>query len=418
VRNISSRTPEEYLCSRSCNFQNETENPAATSALAGTAPEGLSPLQRRRVLAGNEPLLADLTLSLDLLDDAILLLHESGRIIHGNHAAAVLALPVKANAMSSLHVLPPGEPWVACRQILREYQSRTGSVEREVRDPGTGKCWSLRLSALAYLGLLPRRLVLVIRDISDAVRTRERLQEREVMAATGDLLAGAAHQAKNAIFGLSATLDAFEARIKKDAPEDDYIDNLRLGIARMQTLLRDLLDYGNPTRCELAPISMAAVVRRSVDGCQSLAAEMGVAFAVDVTEDAEVVANPARLVRAMEDLLENAIQHSPRSGTVKLRLSPANIGERRLLRFDVIDQGPGFPPEHMEKLFTPFFTLRPGGTGLGLTIAKKIVEDLGGTIWLSNGAAGGAQVAVFLPTADDTVAKLRNDLSECNGGPE
>ena len=388
MRNISSERPEEFLCSTSCDFESDTGNSAATSALAGTAPAGLSQLQRNRLLASNAPLLADLTLSFDLLDDAILLLHESGRIIHGNQAAAALALPVKANAMSSLQLLPPVEPWVAGRQMLREYQSRAGSIEREVRDPATGKCWALRLTALAYLGVLPRRLVLIIRDVSAAVRTRERLQEREVMAATGALLAGAAHQAKNAIFGLSATLDAFEARVQNDASESEYVDNLRLGIARVQTLLRDLLDYGNPTTCELAPISMAAIVRHSVAGCQSLAAKMGVVLAAEVAEDREIVANPARLGRAIENLLENAIQYSPGAGTVKLRLSCADMEGRKLLRCDVIDQGPGFPPEHMERLFTPFFTLRPGGTGLGLTIAMKIVEDLGGTIWLSNGVSG------------------------------
>jgi signal transduction histidine kinase len=232
------------------------------------------------------------------------------------------------------------------------------------------------------------------------------------------LLAGAAHQAKNAIFGLSATLDAFEARIKKDVSEDDYVNNLRLGIARIQTLLRDLLDYGNPTRCDLTSVSMAAVVRRSVSGCRSLATMTGVELELDVAEDAEAVANPARLARALENLVENAIQHSPPAGTVKLRLSRQRFGEQNLLRCDVIDQGPGFPPEHMDRLFTPFFTLRAGGTGLGLTIAKKIVEDCGATIRLSNGASGRAQVTVFLPMPDDTVAKLRNHLSECDDGPE
>ena len=391
---------------------------AVTRTADDTGPAGLSPFRRRRVLAGSDPLIPDLTLTLDLIDDAILVLHEDGRIIHGNHATTVLALPVKADAMTSVHVLPPCEPWVACRKILREYHARAGSLEREVCDPGTGKCWSLRLSALAYLGVLPRRLVLVIRDISAAVTARERLKQSEVMAETGTLLAGAAHQAKNAIFGLSATLDAFEARIRKDAPEDDYIANLRLGIARVQSLMRDLLDYGNPTAGELGPVSMAAVVRRSASGCQSLAAQMGVGFGLELAEDAEVVANPSRLGRALENLVENAIQHSPRAGSVKLRLSSAEVGERRTLRCDVADQGPGFPPEKMEKLFTPFFTLRPGGTGLGLTIAKKIVEDLGGTIRLSNGVSGGAQVTVFLPVADGPELELQNCLGECDRGAE
>jgi signal transduction histidine kinase len=353
-----------------------------------------------------------------LLDEAVLVLHESGRIIHGNHAAAVLALPVKPNAMVSLHALPIGEPWVACRTMLREYRTRAGSIEREVVDAGTGKCWFVRLSALPYLGVLPRRLVLVVRDISEAVRTQERLREREVMAATGALLAGAAHQAKNAIFGLSATLDAFEARIKKDASEDGYIDNLRMGIARMQTLLRDLLDYGNPTSCELSPISMAAAVRRSVSGCRSLADKLEVGLELDVAEDAEVMVNPARMVRALENLVENAIQHSPPAKTVRLRLTSAKNGETRLLRCDVLDQGPGFPPEQMERLFAPFFTLRPGGTGLGLTIAKKIVEDCGGMLRLSNVASAGARVTLFLPMPGDPASQFRNRLSEGDDGTE
>ncbi len=418
MQNTSNTRPVEYLCNKSCNFRNKTGNPAAVGALTGAVPAGLGPVQRKRVLAGNDPLLADLALSLDLLDDAVLVLHESGRIIHCNHPAAVLALPVKASAMISLHTLPAAEPWAACRQLLREYRTRTGPLEREAHDPGSGKYWSLRLSALPYLGILPRRLVLVVRDITEAVRTRERLHEREVMAETGALLAGAAHQAKNAIFGLSATLDAFAARVKKDGAEDDHIGNLRTGITRMQTLLRDLLDYGNPTLCELEPVSMAAVLRRAAGGCQNLARKFGATFELEVAEDAEVVANPARLLRALENLVENALQHSPHAGTVKLRLSSAQIGERKLLRCDVFDQGPGFPPQQMEKLFTPFFTLRPAGTGLGLTIAKKIIEDCGGAIRLSNQASGGAQVTVLLPVANGTASEFRNSLSESDCGPE
>ena len=66
-------------------------------------------------------------------------------------------------------------------------------------------------------------------------------------------------------------------------------------------------------------------------------------------------------------------------------------------RCDVIDQGPGFPPEHLEKLFDPFFTLRAGGTGLGLTIARDIVRAHGGEITLEDSPLGGLRARVLLP---------------------
>jgi signal transduction histidine kinase len=393
-------------------------NAHATGMTESAAPVGLGQLQRNRVLAGSDPLVPDLMLALDLLEDGMLLLHEDGRVIHSNHAAAALAWPVKSSSLRSLHLLGPSEPWVACRQMLREYQQWTGVLERQVRDAGTGRSWSLRLSALAYLGVVPRRLVLVIRDISEAVKTRDRLQEREVLAATGTLLAGAAHQAKNTIFGLSASLEAMEERIRKDrAVDDECVSNLRLGISGMQTLIRDLLDYANPTQSEPDAVSMAAVVRHGVSACRSLARATGVEIVLELDLDAEVMANATRLVRAMENLLENALQHSPRGGTVKVRLSRPTGGERGLVRCEVLDQGPGFPPEHLESVLTPFFTRRPGGTGLGLTIAKRIVEACGGVIRLTNRAGGGAQVAVILPARypPGEASQLRNPFTESAG---
>jgi len=386
-----------------------------TQTLADVSASGLSQQQRKRVLAGSVPLLADLMLAIDLLDDAVIVLHEDGRIIHCNHPASVLAR-AKSTGIQSLQMLGPEEPWAACRQVLREYQTQSGFLEREIRDPGSGKSWVLRLTALAYLGVTPRRLVLLIRDVTEAVRMRERLQDGEVMAATGALLAGAAHQAKNAIFGLSATLDAFEAHLNQTAVDNDYVKHMRQGIAHMQVLMRDLLDYGNPSSgSDLQSTSLAATVRRSIGDCQALARASGVELSPEITDDATVMANPSQLARAIENLVENAIQHSPQQARVAVRIAKSAVG---FVRLDVTDQGPGFQPEHMEKFFTPFFTLRPGGTGLGLTIAKKIVEDLGGAIRLSNSAGKGAQATVFLPMMQESAPELQTAPSKCGRGCE
>ena len=413
---IAGKETEVFPQAETGDLQKTDRSTVATHNFHNLSAAGLSQQERKRVLAGSSPLVADLMLTFDMLDDPVILLHEDGRVIYCNHAATVLALPVKATAICSLHLLGPEEPWAACQKMLRDYQTRSGWLEREVRDPGTGKCWDLRIASLGYLGVFPRRLVIVIRDITEAANIRERLREREVLAATGTLLAGAAHQAKNAIFGLSATLDAFEARFDKRAAADPYMETLRAGIGRMQFLLRDLLDYGNRSECEAQPTSLTAVARCGADACKGLALKMGVKLVVDVAEDPWVMGDAPRLIRALENLLENAIQHSPRNGTVAVRASRPQTGDRGYCRCEVLDQGPGFPPEHIDKLFSPFFTRRQGGTGLGLTIAKKIVEDAGGLIGLSNNREGGARVCVFLPASNNSETGLRNDLSECDHG--
>ncbi len=410
---ITGKEAEVFPQSETCDLQTTDWSTIANHNLSTP---GLSQQERKRVLAGSNPLVADLMLTFDMLDDPVVVLHEDSRVIYCNHAATVLALPMKATAICSLHLLGPGEPWAACQKMLRDYQARSGWLEREVRDPGTGKCWGLRIASLGYLGVFPRRLVIVIHDITETANIRERLREREVLAATGMLVAGAAHQAKSAIFGLSATLDAFEARFDERAAADPYVESLRAGIARMQSLLRDLLDYGNRSECEAQPTSLTAVARCSADACKGLALKMGVKLVVDAAEDLWVMGDAPRLIRALETLLENAIQHSPQNGTVTVRISRPQTGDGGYCRCEVLDRGPGFPPEHIEKLFAPFFTRRPGGTGLGLTIAKRIVEDAGGMIGLSNHRAGGARVCVFLPASNNSETASRNHLGECDRG--
>ena len=407
---------EEAACcprAAACDLRAYDWPPITAEALTDISAPGLSQQQRKRVLAGSVPLIADLMLTMDLFEDAVILLHEDGRMIHWNHAANVLASPVKWTAIHSLQMLGPMEPWASCRQLLRDYQKRSGFLKREIRDPGSGKCWDLTLTALAYLGATPRRLVLTVRDMTEDVRTREKLNEGEVMAATGALLAGAAHQAKNAIFGLSATLDALEANLSDACLDNRYVRHMRQGVAHMQVLMRDLLDYGNPSIGELQLTSLSASLRSSIDDCEALARASCVQIVPELDDEATVTANPSRLARAIENLLENAIQHSPQNGTVTIRIAQFSPDGARL---DIIDQGPGFPPEHIEKLFTPFFTLRQGGTGRGLTIARKIIEDLGGAIRLANAADGGARVTVFLPTTQHSRSELLTRIREFERG--
>ena len=109
-----------------------------------------------------------------------------------------------------------------------------------------------------------------------------------------------------------------------------------------------------------------------------------------------------RLPRVFENLLQNACQHSPVGGTVRLCSLPPSAGAPGVVRCVVEDDGPGIPEPDLPHLFEPFFTKRQGGTGLGLAIAERIILDHGGQIRAGNAPEGGARFEILLPTCDRT----------------
>jgi len=100
-----------------------------------------------------------------------------------------------------------------------------------------------------------------------------------------------------------------------------------------------------------------------------------------------------------ENLIDNAIQHSPRGGKVRVRVRQTERSGRPLVEARVEDSGNGFRPDDLDRVFEPFFTRREGGTGLGLSIVHRILDEHSGTIEAANRPEGGAVITLRLPPA-------------------
>ncbi|MDX2169631.1 MAG: PAS domain S-box protein [Deltaproteobacteria bacterium] len=249
------------------------------------------------------------------------------------------------------------------------------------------------------------RLAGTVLDITERKRAadeQERLQaalrRSEVMAAMGALVGGVAHEVRNPLFGISATLDAMQARFGERAELDPYLGVLRGEIDRLGELMRDLLAYGKPYATTLTAAPLAPVIAAAVESCRALAREAGVELACDVPDDLPAVRmDVARLRQVFENLLRNALQLAPRQTTVEVSVRRADRPRGGGLVCVVADRGPGFAAEDLERVFDPFVSRRPGGTGLGLSIVQRIVEEHGGTVAAANRAGGGAALTVCLP---------------------
>lgn len=267
-----------------------------------------------------------------------------------------------------------------------------------------------------------RRLVhLIVHDVTERLRAEaaarelhaervahqrtlalhEALRRQETLSRIGALVAAVAHEVRNPLFALSSTLDAMRSRLG-DAPEvQRYFPVLGAQVERLTALMRDLLDYGKPATLALESTAAADLVAVAVEQVQGVAAARGVTLALEEVPPRlpPLLADRQRAVQVLQNLLLNAVQHSPEGGAVDVRLARATLGERPAVALEVLDRGPGFADGEALRIFEPFYSRRAGGTGMGLALAHRLVHDHGGTITAGNRAGGGASLRVVLPAS-------------------
>jgi PAS domain S-box-containing protein len=337
-------------------------------------------------------------LTFDALTHPLLLIELDGRIIRLNRAARDLAgVEYDAAVDHPVSVLGDNQPWRAIHELLSEVARSGAEAAARARDD-QGRSWDISMSPVITSPEGQRGVVVVARDITDLVRLQESLRRSETMSAMGALVAGVAHEVRNPLFGISATLDAFESRFggKKDFRR--YFDVLQGEVRRLSELMHQLLEYGKPTRLDLSDVAADEILAMACAACGPLADQAGVTVVPEVAGGLPLVqVDRGRISQVFLNLLENAIQHSPRGGSVVLRAETLTTPEREGVRFVVEDSGPGFLPGDLHHVFEPFFTRRRGGTGLGLSIVQRIVEQHGGEVVAANRPGGGGSIKVFLP---------------------
>ena len=195
-------------------------------------------------------------------------------------------------------------------------------------DPLTRLIWVVSARALATpTARDAERAVLNFQDVTETVRLKEQLRQSETMAEIGSIVAGVAHEVRNPLFSISATLDAFESRFGRTEGFERYLSVLRGEITRLTTLMRDLLDFGRPSRPDLSQCRMEEVVEAAVSACAPLARRKSVEIAWPRGAAVPpVLADRARVSQVLQNLIENAVHFSPQGGRVEVALGPG--GER------------------------------------------------------------------------------------------
>ena len=294
----------------------------------------------------------------------------------------------------SLRELPAQEPWSSMIDLTGEVQRRRSPVARQVKD-AQGR--TLDLLAMLFNADDPRdeRVIVIVWDVSALVDLQIRLEQQRTMATMGALVAGVAHEVRNPLFAISATVDAMEQA--SGGVLKEYFEVLREEIDRMTRLMQDLLAYGRPAAPVFNPVSVGEIIERAVRNSNVLATKQRVRLEIVSGGNPTIVADQERLTRAVENLIDNAVQHSAAESSVTIESQTHSRGRTRYVEIKVLDRGRGFTADDLPRLFEPFFSRRKGGTGLGLALVQQIVTEHAGEVTATNRSGGGAVVTISIP---------------------
>jgi two-component system sensor histidine kinase PilS (NtrC family) len=277
----------------------------------------------------------------------------------------------------------------------------------------------------------PSGHVVIFQDVTEVVAMEEDLRRSERLAAVGELSASIAHEIRNPLAALSGAIQVLgRAAPPAGAPAEArrLMDIALRETDRLNRLITDFLRYARP-----GPLALEAVALRGCIG-ELLAVlgpsvPAGVQIAVEVPEGLGVRADPAQLRQVLWNLALNACQAMPAGGRITLAAAPlaapapqdapgagrnpreepgrarpaqpvAGEAKRNLVELSIRDEGVGIAPEQLERVFDPFFTTRPDGTGLGLATVHRIIQEHGGSIRVESQVGKGTTFRIRLPRAE------------------
>jgi len=264
--------------------------------------------------------------------------------------------------------------------------------DRYLRADGSTLSARVSVSFIQPGGGTPARAVHVIQDVSEAKRSEKQLRAQEGIARLGEMAAAIAHEVRSPLAAILGAVDVLATRIPPGVEEQHVVREIRQRIASVDALVSELLQFARPKDIGFARIPVLRLLRDTASLLKG-SGELGdVEFEIS-GEEVEVLGDMELLKSVFVNLASNASQAM--NGRGKLHVGIRT--ERNSCTIAFLDSGPGVPEALADKIFEPFFTTRSRGIGLGLALAKRIVEAHGGEIALLPSVDRGTKIVVTLP---------------------
>jgi two-component system sensor kinase FixL len=335
---------------------------------------------------------------IDSAADGIVVIDAHGRVEAFNHAAERLfGYTIDEVLGRNVDMLMPSpyreeHDWYLSR-YLATGRAKIIGMGREVqgrRKDGTTFPLHLSVGEITIQG--ERKFTGILHDLTSRVQMEGRLREQEALAKLGEMAAVIAHEVKNPLAGIRGAIQVFGGRMLQERTSAQIVTEIVARIDALDRMMKDLLLFARPPKPKRTPVDLVPLVQTTA----SLLSEDPVLREVEIAIEgtAPPVSADADMLRVVfQNLLINGAHAMQGKGCIRVAVEPVDTA----CQIAFVDGGPGIPQDIREKVFTPFFTTKSRGSGLGLPTVKRFVEAHNGHIAIDCPPAGGTIVRIRLP---------------------
>ena len=280
-------------------------------------------------------------------------------------------------------------PWAACPH--QKTVERRESFVQEVEDPHMGGTFITSSSPIFDITGQFIGTVHVVSDITELKNLRERVIKTERMAALGEVAARVAHEIRNPLVSLGGFARRLEKKLNGGLKE--YADIIAKEVGRLEDLLNEILSFVKETRIQKERVEAQKLMEEVISLTHSEIDDRGISLIREFGDPVEIYVDPNRVKDALLNIIKNAIQALENHGTITLKIYRKN----KTCILEIRDTGPGIAEEDLRFIFDPFYTTKKTGTGLGLTITHRIIEEHDGRIEVESKTGEGSTFRVVIP---------------------